>query len=535
MAFERPEWQHIEIWKHSNLGTQPGGSYEYSTTIGRTMSQRLEFAPVALQEKPFGMRLYVGPNRRSTHPIDQLARRLDAVCRTAVDAWQIAAVLESDGINDSIAREEYGMNDVFELAEELFRRVPLRLGPVQTQTTGRILVKTLRELSHGPLLAWPLLSIPALLTVIGPSQLEWGALIGLIIGWAWALGSSRLAERLRSRDLTEVATTVLRSHVLLSGLVLVLAVALAWASGPRLLGATALAAGIIGLTVSSRALTNEKLELWWFLASLPGAGLGLAHMLWPAAVNPQIALIGAAGSVVLTGFAALLGALQFNPLSLTAWKHKIDGPRARLERLRFEDWLEFIGFTLLGAACGLLVAFGANAVQPEIPLHPLVLAVTLGPLLVGAGALGWPRRRFLERARQHLKRSYNLEKFYSRVRRSFLAALVRCWVALGLLSWVAFAVAQWLGVNSQGVLELLIANAVLGGALLCTFLLASQGRVGLAVSSAVAAVALEAILVIAAPHDVVSFSLAHLMACIVLLVTTVPACLRSVARLSNYR
>jgi hypothetical protein len=76
---------------------------------------------------------------------------------------------------------------------------------------------------------------------------------------------------------------------------------------------------------------------------------------------------------------------------------------------------------------------------------------------------------------------------------------------------------------------------VLGSALLCTFLLASQGRVGLAVSSAVAAVALEAILVIAAPHDVVSFSLAHLMACIVLLVTTVPACLRSVARLSNYR
>jgi hypothetical protein len=258
-------------------------------------------------------------------------------------------------------------------------------------------------------------------------------------------------------------------------------------------------------------------------------------MLWPANVPAPVALIGAASSVILTGFAALLGALQFNPFSLTAWRHKIDGPRARLERLRFEDWLEFIGFTLLGAACGLLVAFGANAVQPEIPFHPLVLAVTLGPLLIGAGALGWPRRRFLERARVHLKRSYNLEKFYSRVRRSFLAALVRCWVALGLLSWLALGVAKWLGLDSQGVLELLIANGVLGGALLCTFLLASQGRVGLAVSSAVAAVALEAILVIAAPHNIVSFSLAHLMACIVLLVTTVPACLRSVARLSNYR
>jgi hypothetical protein len=163
------------------------------------MSQRLEFAPVALHEKPIGMRLYTGPNRRSAHPIDQLARRLDAVCRTAVDAWQIAAVLESDGINDSIARDEYGMNDVFELAEELFRRVPLRLRPVQVQSTGRILVKTLRELSSGPLLAWPLLSIPALLTLIGPNQLEWGALVGLIVGWAWALGSSRLAERLRCR------------------------------------------------------------------------------------------------------------------------------------------------------------------------------------------------------------------------------------------------------------------------------------------------------------------------------------------------
>jgi hypothetical protein len=498
------------------------------------MSQRLEFAPVALQDKPF-LRLYAGPNRRSTHPIDQLARRLDAVCRTAVDAWQIAAVLESDGINDVIARDEYGMNDVFELAEELFRRVPLRLRPMQVQTTGRILVKTLRELSHGPLLAWPLLIIPALLGVIGPTQLEWGALIGLIVGWAWALGSSRLAERLRSRDLSEVATTVLRSHVILSSLMVAVGVGLTWAVMPKSLGGVALATGIIALTVSSRALTNEKLEFWWLLASLPAVGLSLVSLFFPANIPAQTVLIAAAGSVILTAFAALLGALRFNPLSLNAWKHKIAGPRARLEQLRFEDWLEFIGFTLLGAACGLLVAFGANAIEPEIPLHPLVLAVTLGPLLLGAGALGWPRRRFLERAREHLKRSYNLEKFYSRVRRSFLAALVRCWVALGLLSWVALAVAKWLNLDSQGVLELLIANGVLGGALLCTFLLASQGRVGLAVSSAVAAVALEAILVIAAPHDVVSFSLAHLMACIVLLVTTVPACLRSVARLSNYR
>jgi hypothetical protein len=509
------------------------------------MSQRLEFAPVALQDRPFALQLYGGPNRRSSHPIDQLARRLDAVCRTAVDAWQIAAVLESDGINDAIAREEYGMNDVFELAEELFRRVPLRLRSVQVQTTGRILVKTLRELSHGPLLAWPLLCIPALLSVIGSMQLEWGALIGLIIGWAWALGSSRLAERLRNRDLTEVSTTVLRSHVILSSLVALIMMALTSVFVPRMLGVVVLAACIVSFTVSSRTLVNENLEAWWLLASLPGASLGLLHLslplLLPSNLLPSsfpmatMALIAATSSVALTAMAALLGALRFNPFSARSWRQKLKGPRARLEQLRFEDWLEFIGFALLGAACGLLVAFGANAVQPEIPLHPLVLAVTLGPLLLGAGALGWPRRRFLERAREHLKRSYNLEKFYSRVRRSFLAALVRCWVALGLLSWFAFTVAAWLGLDSQGVLELLVANGVLGGALLCTFLLASQGRVGLAVSSAVAAVALEALLVIAAPHNVVSSSLAHLMASIVLLVSTVPACLRSVARLSNYR
>ena len=89
------------------------------------MSARTEFQP-DFNAKSVDRASYAGPNRRSSSPLDRLSRRLNRVCSTAVDPYQIAAMLESDGLNDRIAREEYGFTDVFELADALYRRVPGR-------------------------------------------------------------------------------------------------------------------------------------------------------------------------------------------------------------------------------------------------------------------------------------------------------------------------------------------------------------------------------------------------------------------------
>ncbi|MFD8984919.1 hypothetical protein ACFV0Q_34240, partial [Streptomyces sp. NPDC059564] len=57
-------------------------------------------------------------------PMDALAERLDVLVAGAVHPDEIAAILESDGMNDEYIRLTYGRHDSFALAEELFARVP---------------------------------------------------------------------------------------------------------------------------------------------------------------------------------------------------------------------------------------------------------------------------------------------------------------------------------------------------------------------------------------------------------------------------
>ncbi len=144
------------------------------------MSQALEFGAVILNRP--AQTAFDGLNRRSLHPMDQLSRRLDWVCTTATDPLQIAAALESDGVNDRIAREEYGFADVFELAEELYRRVPLR--PPQTiDPPSESMPKTLLGLSWS-LLIVPLGALAVILTpTLGQRTVTLGVMITLALIW----------------------------------------------------------------------------------------------------------------------------------------------------------------------------------------------------------------------------------------------------------------------------------------------------------------------------------------------------------------
>src|SRR5919198_5253680 len=70
-----------------------------------------------------------GPDGRPGHfggdPVAELAEHFAAICRQAVDADEIAASLEASGIGDRVAAARYGYPDVFALAAELQRRVPV--------------------------------------------------------------------------------------------------------------------------------------------------------------------------------------------------------------------------------------------------------------------------------------------------------------------------------------------------------------------------------------------------------------------------
>ncbi|PWI44431.1 hypothetical protein [Streptomyces sp. ICBB 8177] len=66
------------------------------------------------------------PKWAAPDPLDELAERLAQVCAGAVHPYEIAAVLESDGISDEQITGVYGRRDLFAIAEELYARVPRR-------------------------------------------------------------------------------------------------------------------------------------------------------------------------------------------------------------------------------------------------------------------------------------------------------------------------------------------------------------------------------------------------------------------------
>ncbi|HLU83592.1 MAG TPA: hypothetical protein VKZ43_09335, partial [Trueperaceae bacterium] len=123
-------------------------------------------------------------DKRSADPLNQLGRRLDAICTRAVDPLQIAAALESEGITDAYAAKHFGLANVFELADLLFVNVPLRVVGIEARGTAKR--SPVRELSHGLLFALPALFYPALVSVVGPAWAAAALALAVVGGWGWS-------------------------------------------------------------------------------------------------------------------------------------------------------------------------------------------------------------------------------------------------------------------------------------------------------------------------------------------------------------
>ncbi|MEU9001794.1 hypothetical protein [Streptomyces sp. NPDC048551] len=124
-------------------------------------------------------------------PMDELAERLDTLVAAAVHPDEIAAVLESDGMNDEYIRLTYGRHDSFALAEELYARVP-RAFPEPDLVPDPWKVPLTACLLRGVIFA-----LPGLAYVLGAPLLEGPPdrlglpagtltlLAGALIGWVW--------------------------------------------------------------------------------------------------------------------------------------------------------------------------------------------------------------------------------------------------------------------------------------------------------------------------------------------------------------
>ncbi|WP_412539596.1 hypothetical protein R8Z50_27655 [Longispora sp. K20-0274] len=392
---------------------------------------------------------------RLVDPVDALATKVSDRCGLAIDPLQIAAMLESDGMTDRMAGDDYGYKDVFALAEDIYRRIPHRGPGEPLPRPDRI--QALRELSHGLLYTLPSAVFPAVAFLLGARNTITGMVYATAFGWVWTMGWTSVAYRLLGHGRADLAAKVLRRS-------LVLGIAI-----PTAIGALFLPPATLALTVAQLAfqlaggiLLFHRREPVLFALSAPAVGVGLGFLLGDGTRPLAVAAVAAAGAcVVLVGVFATLQVVRVPAVKEPAVRIRAEIPRA----------LPVIGYAALSALY--LLSADARFDQPRLDL---ALAVT--PIVLGMGVLEWRARRFGERSLGLLRRTRYPAEFRIRVLRAFAVDLC---VAVGTLAGLAGVLAAFLyghGQLSRLGAASLAGHVLLGGAYFTGFLLINQARFG---------------------------------------------------------
>lgn len=419
---------------------------------------------------------YRGPERRSDEPLNSLGRRMNTICVEAVDPLQIAAALEADGLDDQLANTNYGLASVFEVADHLYYRVPLRV--MQASSSASPGGSRWRDISHGLLFAMPGVFYPAAVSLTNPERATLGIVLSVILGWAWSQVMVRVAYLLQGRGASREAAAWLR-FAAFAGITTVAALGLissilwAGAAGPALL-----AIGQMTYQMAAAIVIMYSQEERLFIALLPGILGGAAFLLLPDVVGATVAVSAIALSVVLSLAAAWWATAQLaspnsgsGATADTKWS-----PLLRYLGVRTKDLLEAVPFLVYGTLCALLVSFDTLRYWQWIGTTGLGL--TIAPLVLSMGVLEWELRRFRERVAILLARTHDPRDFSSGVWRLFLASLTRYALLLAVPSALLLPLLIAPSRDTALLAGSLLANWLLGCAFFIGFALISQGRIG---------------------------------------------------------
>lgn len=435
--------------------------------------------------------------RLAVDPVDELTERIRPAVAHAVDALQVAARLEADGITDRLARSAYGYTDVFALAEEVFRRLDPGAPPVDPPRERPAWQVAGREVSHGVLYLLPAAAFPAVLNAVGTRSLVAGLVLAGALGWIWAGGASWLAYRRLGAGDPAAAGRVLRVAAA-AGIPAAALLGTAVVAGGALtpgadggLGLVALATGQMTYQMASTLLMFYKREGLLLVAMLPAVAGGAAYLL----VGPSVrtAALAVTAASVLAAFA--VGVRETLRVRDTAAERAAaaraeaakpgaerlggDGPSRARTRGRLAAVLpspaERPGFGWAVLYAALSAAYLLHA-QHRYVLGHLDVALAAGPLIAAMGVVEWRARRFAEQGRALLRRVRYPAEFAVRMWLRLLSNVALCSGAV-----VVFAVPLLLALHSAGHLSapgvvMAAAHAVLAGAYYLGFLLAGQGR-----------------------------------------------------------
>ncbi len=467
-----------------------------------------------------------GPDRRARTPIDMLSRRHDHVCTTAIDAWQIAAVLESDGITDRVAHERYGFADVFELADALYRRVPLRLTPddgVEPPETGR----ASWESARGLLFLVAGLMYPAAFAFGVPWPITLGLVAGLVVGWAASNGVSYLAFRRAGSGREAASKAVYRQAIV--GAVAALALAVAAVTWGLAVPLSFVLPGalLVAFQLSASALLFTASEPALAVAMAPGVIVNVLYLVTRGGlVGPSAAAAATALSVLLTLSAALAS------LGRRAATRDVD------DSFTSRDLLGAVATSSLGGLTAILLTVDTLTLVHRAQLE---LANAFGasvlPLVLTTGVMEPLLRRQRNEMHALLAASHTRRSFAKSAWRCFSRSLSQYVLLIAAVSAAALPGILYALHGERQVVLLLAAQLVLGVAIFVSFAIVSGGGVVAVLAAAATAVGLHLADVAGwlpgvPPHGPAA---GYLMACMLYLILLIPILAATLPRPEAHR
>ncbi|TYB45359.1 hypothetical protein [Actinomadura chibensis] len=427
-----------------------------------------------------------------THSVADLRERMADLCAGAVDALEVTAGLEAEGINDEAARG-YGHPDVFALAEDLYTSTPRR--PPEGETPEA----PWRAVPWRHLLRGVLFGLPGLCYVVGaPVLTRTGAgvllVLSLVLAWTVSQGTAYLGYVRLGYGKRDAASLVLR-YGLGAGLLLVVPVTVA-AGALMDAGAmaTAMSAGLGCYLLSATVVQVHGGEVRLFLALLPGVGAAAVHLAGHRDGPPQSvpAAVWAAWGVSLaatTGLALLATRRPRGPA-------RERGPAAAAVGRR--DLWAALPFSLFGLLTGGLLTYTLLSALAGRPVPAGTTTVAVLSLSLSMGGAEWILYAYRRRVHDLLRTHTAMDAFTRAARAALGGALAR--YAASLLGLVA-AAGVLARLPATGVnLRTLGGFAELGCAFFLALILQACARVGVVLALYTCALAAEAGAALAVPH-----------------------------------
>ncbi|GAA3854551.1 hypothetical protein GCM10022243_20070 [Saccharothrix violaceirubra] len=392
--------------------------------------------------------------------IADLVDRVSPILPDPVDELQVAAVLESQGVTDQAAADDYGEADVFALARRVFPLLPGREDDPPAPPADR---RTRIDLLHGPLYLLPTLAYPAAFEVLGSAVAVRALVFATAFGWVWGAGASFVAYQLVGLDARGSATrTFLHLGWLGLGVGTLLSLPLLLFGGglgvPLFVLAQLAVQQIVGVLLFHR---RERVLAYAMLpAGIGGLGylaLSDERFAWPVLALGCVSVVLGMESARRSGRA----------------HRDADGVRLPEPRVLVKNSLPGLAYATM---CAALVLY----VDARYVLGALDLAVAAAPLVLGMGVVELRANRLFEHADGLLREPLRPGEFHERMWRALLRELATCLVALGALALVLLAVLRSLGVLTSAGAFLVDGHVVLGGVFFLGFVLVRTGGAVLA-------------------------------------------------------